>query len=147
MDAFCVAGVRRGRSAGPEMSLPNMALERGISHIIVRRRWTRGHVCGGEGIYGGVAYLIRREVGGGDTIRVVWVVGVGVLEVLEVVLAGGVGWKDVSGMGGVGVIEVVVAGLGAIGDKTGMGVVGVVVIEVVVAGGVVAGGAVVGEFT
>lgn len=74
MDAFCVAGVRRGRSAGPEMSLPNMALERGISHITVRRRWARGHVCGGEGIYGGVAYLIRREVGGGDTIRVVWVV-------------------------------------------------------------------------
>ena len=69
VDALCVAGVRRSGSTGSEVSLANMALERGISHITVRRRLARGHVCRGEGIDGRVAYLIAGEVGG-ETIRV-----------------------------------------------------------------------------
>ena len=71
VDALCIAGVRRRRSTGPEMSLANMALERGISHITVGRGMTRRHVRRREGIHGRVACLIAGEVGGGKTIRVV----------------------------------------------------------------------------
>ena len=69
VDTLCIAGVRRGRSTSSEVSLANVALERGISHTAVRRRMARGHVCRGEGIDGRVAYLIAREVGR-ETIRV-----------------------------------------------------------------------------
>jgi len=62
VDALCIAGVRRSRSTSSEVSLANVALERGISHITVRRRIARGHVCRREGIDGRVAYLIAGEV-------------------------------------------------------------------------------------
>lgn len=71
VDALCITGVRRSRSTGPEMGLANMALKRGISHITVRRRLTRRHVCRRERIHGRVAYMIAAEVGGGETIWVV----------------------------------------------------------------------------
>jgi len=65
--ALCIAGIRRGSGAGPEMRLADMGLER---RMAAWRGLARGEIGVAERIRrGGVAHGVCGEIG--ETIRIV----------------------------------------------------------------------------